>query len=76
MHARDLPEQLAIELPESTLPEQYRLDPETRRRGLHHVALIRQQLAERAAARAEAEEAQRRALAAERLERARRRRAA
>ena len=82
MHERDLPgpapgpEQLAFDLPESTLPEQYRLDPETRRLGLYHVALLRRQLAECAAARAEAEAAERRALAAARLERARRRRAA
>ena len=39
-------EQLAFDLVESTLPEQYRLDPETRRLGLYHVALIRRQIAE------------------------------
>jgi regulator of protease activity HflC (stomatin/prohibitin superfamily) len=69
-------EQLAFDLVESTLPEQYRLDPETRRLGLYHVALIRRQIAERAAARAAAEEAERRAATAARLAQARRRRAA
>ena len=78
MTSRDVPspEQLALDLAESTLPEQYRLDPETRRLGLYHAALIRRHIAERAAARAEAQEAERQALAATRLAHARRRRAA
>lgn len=45
-------EQLSL-LPSSELPVQFRLDEATRRRGLRHVAEIRQMLAERQAARDE-----------------------
>lgn len=45
-------EQLSL-LPASDLPVQFRLDEATRRRGLRHVAEIRQALAERQAARNE-----------------------
>ena len=43
-------EQLSL-LPPSDLPLQFRLDEETRRRGLRHVAEIQRMLAERRAAR-------------------------
>lgn len=43
-------EQLSL-LPSSELPVQFRLDEATRRRGLRHVAEIRQMLAERQATR-------------------------
>lgn len=45
-------EQLSL-LPPSELPLQFRLDEETRRRGLRHVAEIQRMLAERLAARTE-----------------------
>jgi len=45
------PRQLSL-LPSSAVPVQFRLDADTRRRGLRHVAEIRGQLAARQAARA------------------------
>ena len=48
------PRQLSL-LPSSAVPVQFRLDADTRRRGLRHIAEIRAQLATRQAARAEAE---------------------
>ena len=50
MIENDTPQQLTL-LPNSDLPVQFRLDAETRRRGLRHVAEIRRHLAERQAAR-------------------------
>lgn len=47
-----VPQQLSL-LPSSDLPLKFRLDEATRRRGLRHVAEIRQMLAERQAARDE-----------------------
>ena len=47
------PRQLSL-LPSPTAPLQFRLDADTRRRGLQHVAEIREQMAARQAARAEA----------------------
>ena len=44
------PEQLALLSPDD-LPFQFRLDQRTRQRGLAHIAAIRAQLAEKAAAR-------------------------
>jgi hypothetical protein len=52
MTEHDLPQQLTL-LPSSDVPVQFRLDAETRRRGLRHIAEIRRQLAERQAARTE-----------------------
>lgn len=49
MSENDIPQQLTL-LPASDLPVQFRLDAETRRRGLQHVAQIRQMLAARDAA--------------------------
>lgn len=49
------PRQLSL-LPSPAVPVQFRLDADTRRRGLRHVAEIRQQLAARQAARLEAEQ--------------------
>lgn len=46
------PEQLEL-LGELTLPLQFRLDRQTRERGLAHVAAIKAQLAARAAARSQ-----------------------
>jgi hypothetical protein len=51
MSENDTPQQLTL-LPSSDVPVRFRLDADTRRRGLQHVAQIRQQLAERQAARA------------------------
>jgi hypothetical protein len=47
-----VPRQLSL-LPSSEVPVQFRLDAETRQRGLRHIAEIRQQIAARQAARAE-----------------------
>jgi hypothetical protein len=52
MTEHDLPQQLTL-LPSSDVPVRFRLDAETRRRGIRHIAEIRRQLAERQAARAE-----------------------
>jgi hypothetical protein len=38
-------------LPSSAAPVQFRLDANTRQRGLHHIAEIRRQMADRQAAR-------------------------
>ncbi|MDJ0768444.1 MAG: hypothetical protein QNJ12_06600 [Ilumatobacter sp.] len=46
------PEQLAL-LPRADVPVQFRLDAETRRRGLRHVAEIRRYLADREAQRSQ-----------------------
>jgi hypothetical protein len=51
MIENDTPQQLTL-LPSSEVPVQFRLDADTRRRGLQHIAEIRQLLAERRAARA------------------------
>ena len=52
MIEHDTPEQLTLlPLPASEAPLQFRLDVETRRRGLRHVAEIRRHLAQRQAAR-------------------------
>lgn len=51
MNDNDTPQQLTL-LPSSEVPIQFRLDAETRRRGLRHVAEIRRQLAARQAAKA------------------------
>lgn len=45
------PRQLSL-LPSPAVPVQFRLDAATRQRGLRHIAEIRQQLADRQAARA------------------------
>lgn len=50
MTEHDTPQQLTL-LPSSDVPLRFRLDAETRRRGMRHVAEIRRQLAERQAAR-------------------------
>lgn len=50
MTEHDLPQQLSL-LPSSDVPVRFRLDADTRRRGIRHIAEIRQQLAERRAAR-------------------------
>ena len=50
MEKHDVPQQLTL-LPSSNVPLQFRLDADTRRRGRRHIAEIRQQLAERQAAR-------------------------
>jgi hypothetical protein len=50
MTEHDTPQQLTL-LPSSDVPLRFRLDAETRRRGLRHVAEIRRQLEERQAAR-------------------------
>lgn len=50
MNEHDLPQQLTLlptSMPASDAPLRFRLDAETRRRGLRHVAAIRRQLAER-----------------------------
>lgn len=52
MTEHDTPQQLTL-LPSSDVPLRFRLDAETRRRGIRHIAEIRQQLAERQAARAD-----------------------
>ncbi len=51
MTENDLPQQLTL-LPSSDVPVRFRLDAATRRRGMHHVAEIRHQLAARQAAKA------------------------
>lgn len=56
MNDTNAPRQLTL-LPTPAVPVQFRLDADTRRRGMRHVAEIRQQLAARQAARAEAEQA-------------------
>ena len=53
MTEHDTPQQLTL-LPSSDVPLRFRIDAETRRRGIRHIAEIRQQLAERQAARADA----------------------
>lgn len=50
MNEHDAPQQLTL-LPSSSVPVQFRLDAATRRRGIRHIAEIRQQLAERQALR-------------------------
>jgi hypothetical protein len=52
MTEHDTPQQLTL-LPSSDVPLRFRIDAETRRRGIRHIAEIRQQLAERQAARAD-----------------------
>ena len=42
----DTPQQLTL-LPSNPIPEQFRIDAETRRRGMQHIAEIRQYLAQR-----------------------------
>jgi hypothetical protein len=54
MTEHDTPQQLTL-LPSSDVPLRFRIDAETRRRGIRHIAEIRQQLAERQAARASVE---------------------
>lgn len=54
MTEHDIPQQLTL-LPSSDLPIRFRLDAETRRRGIRHIAEIRRQLAEREAQRSMAE---------------------
>ena len=50
-------EQLTL-LPPAPVPLRFRLDSETRRRGLQHVAELKQLLAERQAARTDREQAE------------------
>lgn len=54
MTEHDTPQQLTL-LPSSDVPIRFKLDADTRRRGIQHIAEIRRQLAERQAARATAE---------------------
>lgn len=49
MTEHDTPQQLTL-LPSSDVPVRFRIDAETRRRGIHHIAEIRRQLADRQAA--------------------------
>lgn len=49
MNENDFPQQLTL-LPSSDVPVQFRLDADTRRRGIQHVLEIRRLLAERQAA--------------------------
>ena len=49
MNENDSPQQLTL-LPSSDVPVQFRLDADTRRRGIQHVIEIRRQLADRQAA--------------------------
>ena len=49
MNENDFPQQLTL-LPSSDVPVQFRLDADTRRRGIQHVIEIRRLLAERQAA--------------------------
>jgi len=49
MNENDSPQQLTL-LPSSDLPVQFRLDADTRRRGIQHVIEIRRLLAQRQAA--------------------------
>jgi hypothetical protein len=53
MTEHDTPQQLTL-LPSSDAPLRFRIDAETRRRGIRHIAEIRQQLAARQASRADA----------------------
>ncbi len=55
MEDTEAPRQLSL-LPGSGVPVQFRLDAETRQRGLRHIADIRRQLAERQAAKADVTE--------------------
>lgn len=48
MTEHDTPQQLTL-LPSSDVPLRFKLDAATRRRGIRHIAEIRQQLAERRA---------------------------
>ena len=50
MEDTQAPRQLSL-LPSSEVPVQFRLDAETRRRGLRHIAELRRQMAEREQAR-------------------------
>ena len=50
MTEHDTPQQLTL-LPSPDVPLRFRLDADTRRRGIRHIAEIRQQLAERQAQR-------------------------
>lgn len=50
MTEHDTPQQLTL-LPSSDIPLRFRIDAETRRRGIRHINEIRQQLAERQALR-------------------------
>ncbi len=52
MTENDTAQQLTL-LPSSDVPVQFRLDAATRRRGLRHVAVLREQLAARQAERAQ-----------------------
>lgn len=54
MTEHDIPQQLTL-LPSSDVPIRFKLDADTRRRGIQHIAEIRRQLAERQAARATGE---------------------
>ena len=56
MDDTNIPRQLTL-LPSPEVPVQFRLDVDTRRRGLRHVAEIREQMAARQAARRQAEQA-------------------
>jgi len=49
MNESEFPQQLTL-LPSSDVPVQFRLDADTRRRGIRHVSEIRRLLAERQAA--------------------------
>ena len=55
MNDTNTPRQLSL-LPSPEVPVQFRLDADTRRRGLRHVAEIREQMAARQAARRDAEQ--------------------
>lgn len=55
MTEHEVPEQLTL-LPASGVPVRFRLDADTRRRGIAHIAEIRHQLAERQAARADVQQ--------------------
>lgn len=57
-HDDDAPRQLSL-LPSSAAPLQFRLDKDTRQRGLRHIAEIRLQMAQRRAEREAAEAANR-----------------
>lgn len=52
MTEHDIPQQLTL-LPSSDVPLQFRIDADTRRRGIRHIAEIRRQLADRQAARSD-----------------------
>ena len=55
MNDTETPQQLSL-LAAPDVPVRFRLDAETRRRGIAHIAEIRQQLAERQAAKAQVHE--------------------